>query len=205
MTEKILSKSSSFNQKKINHIFHYTHEFESLQKIIENGFSPSYCKEVIDEIDYFIPMVSFCNIPLKDVGLYMHYGDYGIGLQLDWAIRNSISPVVYIHENTPFKSLHRKINEVLIRKSVDEVLMSKINHNQSLNETNQLNQKEEFEFIELLKTINNITVPALQFFKNWKTTYKGKEILTYQEREWRFIPNLAENKRIITSIDSEYK
>lgn len=65
---------SDFNQKKINHIFHYADNFEIFQKILKNGFAPSYCSENINKIEYFIPMVSFCNIPLRDVDSYMRYG-----------------------------------------------------------------------------------------------------------------------------------
>src|SRR5659263_94182 len=99
MTLKIDTKTikNEFNQKKINHIFHYTSNFDVLLKILKNGFEPSYCAERINDVEYYIPMISFCNIPLRDVDLYMRYGKYGIGMSLEWAEENSISPVVYIH------------------------------------------------------------------------------------------------------------
>ena len=60
---------------------------------------------------------------------------------------------------------------------------------------------------EILNQINEITVPTLQFFKNWKTLYKQNEIITYQEREWRYIPNLSKSneKMIITEYDNEFE
>lgn len=102
--------NKEFNQKKVNLVFHYTKKLEFLLNILKDGFQPSYCYEKINDLEYYIPMVSFCNIPLTDVDDYMRYGKYGIGLSLDWAIRNGISPVVYIHENTPFANLHKQIN-----------------------------------------------------------------------------------------------
>lgn len=187
---------NDFNQKKINHIVHYLDNFDILLKILKDGFAPSYCLERINDFDYYIPMTSFCNIPLKDVDLYMRYGKYGIGMSLDWALKNSISPVVYIHETTPFRELHSKINKIHLFKMAKKLFD---------NEVLEIMEKkvEEFDYSEYDKTlqeINDVTVPAIQFFKNWKTNYKGKEIVTYHEREWRYIPKL-ENNRLLSSED----
>ena len=103
-----------FNQKKVGHIFHYTKTFDSLLGILKSGFLPSYCQETVGDLKYLIPMVSFCNISIRDVGLYMRYGDYGIGMTMDWALQNRISPVIYVHENSPFSDLHNKVNKLLL-------------------------------------------------------------------------------------------
>ena len=95
-----------FKQKKINHVFHYTKRYDWLQKILKTGFAPSYCYERINDSEFFIPMISFCNIPLKDVDNYMRYGKYGIGMSMEWAVRNNISPVIYIHDQTPFRDFY---------------------------------------------------------------------------------------------------
>lgn len=158
MKSKIDNKilENDFNQKKVNHIVHYLDNFKILLKILKDGFAPSYCLENTISSEYYIPMVSFCNIPLKDVDQYMRYGKYGIGMSLDWALKNGISPVVYIHENTPFKDFSKKL------------FYSCLNKND----------------INYFDVILNATLPTIQFFKNWKTIYKGKEIITYHEREW---------------------
>lgn len=162
----------SFKQKKISHLFHYTTEFDILLNIIENGFSPSYCYENIDELEYYIPMVSFCNIPITDVQLYMRYGEYGIGIDLEWARKRSISPVVYIHDSTPFKGLHRRINEILLNNYLFKSLQS-LTLEITDGEENDKKKEEENNFIKSLKSINDETVPAIQFFKNWKTMHEG--------------------------------
>ncbi len=201
------SLTDEFNQKRVNHIFHYTTSYDKLIKILKNGFAPSYCKEEISDTSYLIPMVSFCNISIRDVDLYMRYGKYGIGISLDCAIRNRISPVIYFHENSPFNNLHSQINEATILNIAGRQLRSAREQFQDA-----LNRGIEYKFEydesddgNLLGAINNLTVPTLQYFKYWKTFYKGKEIITYQEREWRFIPQLKEEKRIIPFSDSEYK
>lgn len=190
-----------FNQKQINHIFHYTKKFEVLLNILKNGFLPSYCLEKINDVEYYIPMVSFCNIPLRDVGLYMSYGKYGIGMSLEWTLKNSISPVVYIHENTPFKTFHNKmfflhfknmINDIFDNRSFDEMKIREENLDYS-------------RYDENLNEIKEIAISAIQFFKNWETLHNGREVRTYQEREWRYIPELENEKRIITTDDAEFK
>lgn len=159
-----------FNQKKINHIFHYTNSFEILMKILRNGFAPSYCSEKINDIEYFIPMVSFCNIPLKDVDNYMRYGKYGIGMNLDWAVNNGISPVIYIHENTPFRELHSQINFIHLMNLANKMLGDKFKEI-----TDNIENKKDYSNDEtIIKDINNITVITLQFFKNWKAKYQKK-------------------------------
>ncbi|PWJ33125.1 abortive infection system antitoxin AbiGi family protein [Sediminitomix flava] len=152
-----------FKQKRINHIFHYSNKFEVILKILNNGFAPSYCEENFLGQEFYIPMVSFCNIPLRDVDLFMRYGKHGIGMSLEWALKNSITPVVYVHDNTPFE-----------RQTYYQ---------------------------------NEIETPMISYFKNWKTTYKKKEIITYQEREWRYIPNISDSKhkRIISRSDVEFQ
>ena len=191
---------NGFNQKKINHIFHYTDNFEVLLKILKNGFAPSYCKELINNVEYYIPMISFCNIPLRDVDLYMRYGKYGIGMSLEWALKNSISPVIYIHEMTPFKNFHANLISLHFNKMLNEIFV-----NQTFEGIG--NRVKDFDYSEhdkSLKIITEINISTIQFFKNWKTFNKGKEIITYQEREWRFIPELENEKRIITTNDEEF-
>lgn len=52
-----------------NTIIHFTKNFTNLKGILANNFKVSYCREKIisesKEIDYLIPMVSFCDIPFR--------------------------------------------------------------------------------------------------------------------------------------------
>lgn len=200
-SKKNLNKNEiEFNQKKINHIFHYTDNFEVLLKIMKNGFSPSYCAERINNVEYYIPMVSFCNIPLRDVDLYVRYGKYGIGMSLEWALKNSISPVVYIHETTPFRNFHINLISSHFNRMFNEIF-----DNQNFeNIENRVNNFDYSNYNKSLNEITDINISAIQFFKNWKTYYKRTEIRTYQEREWRFIPKLENEKKLITENDNEF-
>lgn len=198
----------SFSQKRINHIFHYSKTFDSLVGIISSGFSPSYCLEKISDLTYLIPMVSFCNISIRDVDLYMRYGDYGIGMSLDWAIKNRISPVIYVHETSPFNNLHSEVNKLLIWDVINKQLadfQSQIEEAVAKGEEYKYSPPADDKYTQLLSDINRITVPALQFFKNWKVLYNKQEIITYQEREWRYVPELSEEKKIIPSSDKDFE
>lgn len=191
-----------FEQKKINHIFHYTKKISLLKSMLNNGFAASYCFEKVGDNNYYIPMVSFCNISIKDVELYARYGDYGIGMSLDWAIKNAISPVVYTHENTKYRNIHSDINNIqicnLVEKMIPNILEAKLKGN--------VDTTDYTEYEKIIEEINRITVPAIQHFKNWKVQYKGKEIITYMEREWRFIPHLPEGvSTIIHETENEFE
>ena len=189
--KKIKVDNNQFNQKKINHIFHYTNNFEVFLKILNNGFIPSYCEEKINDIEYYIPMVSFCNIPLRDVDLYMRYGKYGIGMSLEWALKNSISPVIYIHENTPFRDFNKSLNSIGLNNMIEQLFDNQTFSNIENNIKNNIERHTENS-----KKISEINISLIQFFKNWKTYYKKNEIITYQEREWRFIPELENEKKV---------
>ena len=164
-----------FEQKKINHVFHYTNRFEFLEGIIMDGFKPSYCKEQIEGLQYLSPMVSFCNIPIGEVDKYARYGKNGIGMSMEWAIENKINPVQYIHKGSKF------INILHVEGLFNETF------------NNQYEQR-----------LVRIAIDLLQNIKYWKTIHKGKEINTYQEREWRYVPDFS-NSDYLEIIDSQYE
>lgn len=165
-----------FSQKQINHVFHYTGRFESLEEILMSGFIPSYCKESIRKQNYLTPMVSFCNIPISEVDKYMRYGKNGIGMSLDWAVKNGISPVTYFHNGSNIQLLLDGLNTA-----------GKLDKNTS---------RYGSHFI-----IDAVAIKLLQNLKFWKTRYSGEDVVTYQEREWRYIPNLDEYSIIHEKYD----
>jgi hypothetical protein len=171
-----------------------------VKKIIE--WAKTYAKE--NGKSYIrLDTLSFCNIPLRDSYLYMRYGKYGIGMSLDWAIKNTISPVVYIHETTPFRDFRNQINNFHI---IDTTLKMA---EKSLRDRffNNIDIPYNSDNDDLITNINRITLRTIQFFKNWKTIYQQTEIITYQEREWRYVPSLFDTneKPIITKGDEDFQ
>lgn len=179
-----------YKQKKINHIVHYTKTIDSLLNILKNGFAPSYCREEINDLEYYIPMVSFCNIPIKNVKLYMNYGNYGIGVSFEKAKEKGLTPVSYIHENTSFNRNQFKILNIA----------NKIFHN-TPNEEYIIDKYDDF------KEISKLTFEILMYLKNIHVVHKGTNIMTYNEREWRYVPNLNKSSehQIITIGSDDFK
>lgn len=53
------------NRSTTNYLFHYTKKLDTFIEILEYGFLPNYCKEIMPDGEILsIPMVSFCDIPL---------------------------------------------------------------------------------------------------------------------------------------------
>ncbi|WP_315057402.1 abortive infection system antitoxin AbiGi family protein, partial [Chryseobacterium indoltheticum] len=102
-----------------NTIIHFTKNFTNLKGILANNFRISYCREKIisenKDIDYLIPMVSFCDIPFSQILSHVNnYGSYGIGLKKKWAEEKGLNPVLYIEKksvlaNSIFSDLFEKL------------------------------------------------------------------------------------------------
>ena len=162
-----------------NTVFHYTPRLEFLLNILGNGFYPSYCKEsLISENGrriYAMPMVSFCDIPLSQVKDHMgKYGNYAIGLSIEWAVNNRLNPVLYIQETS---HLLQGINGALwfLTQEWHEYL-----------------EKEDFEqfwekgYKGWLTILNSVKPYVGPLTRNGETVdYKF-----YDEREWRYTPIL---------------
>lgn len=64
-----------------NTLFHFTKNIENVINILKNGFRPHFCVEdlniiapdlgSIDELEFAIPMVCFCDIPLSQARVHM--------------------------------------------------------------------------------------------------------------------------------------
>lgn len=121
-----------------------------------------------EDLEFAIPMVCFCDIPLSQVSLHLkHYGNYGIGLTKDWAIKNGLSPVLYVVRNSPLASLLHSIVEQLSTFPRD-----------ALGNSPALDRFHDFS--SYLKPYEGIS-PKDPSQTMWRF---------YDEREWRFVPNL---------------
>ena len=116
-----------------NILFHFTDK-DSLFKILESTFKPSYSKEYIEGIktkkEFAVPMVSFCDLKLSELKDHIDkYGNYGIGLNKSWALKNGLNPVMYINKNSHFINnlidgigeIYRTINGIVNEEDVDSL------------------------------------------------------------------------------------
>ncbi len=98
--------------KSIDHLFHFTNDINSVKEIVREGFKPSYAKETLDNKNILVPMVSFSNILLRDVGTaeVIFYGQYAVCFNRDWGINHQVNPVVYTYDNG---ILHKALSKIL--------------------------------------------------------------------------------------------
>lgn len=162
-----------------NSVFHFTNSFENLVSILENKFRPHFCLEDLtiimpdrsheDDLVLGIPMVCFCDIPLSQATPHLKiYGQYGIGLSKRWALRSGLSPVHYIIQNSPLAStLHSIIS------SLSTMPREKLG--------NSPNMDNFHEFSCYLKP-----------YKGLPLTGNSRKVRRfYDEREWRYVPDLT--------------
>jgi hypothetical protein len=164
-----------------NTLFHFTKSIENIQSILSNNFSPRYCLERVEFIDkqtldLAIPMVCFCDIPLSQIKMHIKtYGSYAIGLKKEWAQSNGISPVFYLYNNSQTSI---SINKFLKNSAfVDKAKQLLVNDNSFSK------MKEFIEFIFYCKSYMG---------EMWRNNELIKDITFYNEREWRYVPNIIE-------------
>lgn len=86
------------------HLYHFTQELNTVKLILENGFRFSLLPEkLITEFnEQLLFGISFCDIPFHNSQAHRNcYGNFAIGLSKSWGIENRITPVRYIHKNSP--------------------------------------------------------------------------------------------------------
>lgn len=86
-----------------NAFFHYTHNFEFVKNILEDGFKVFFCREEVYSSEkrvmhIGIPVVCFCDLPLSHIA-QNNYGQMGIGMSRKWGIAKMLVPVFYYPNN----------------------------------------------------------------------------------------------------------
>ena len=170
-----------------NALFHYTDKMSTIESILKEGFLLSLCKESI----FAIPMVSFCDIPISNAKYYFdNYGSYGIGMNLDWEIRNKLNPVLYIESNSYLSDKFDAGIEAgaqLYDEHIPDSILGKYN------------------------IITHLVIESHRYAKPFKGDLirKGqlieKDYKFYNEREWRYIPDIDNDYFPYGLIGEEYE
>ena len=160
-----------------NALFHFTDDLDNLLNILENDFIPHFCHEDltflapkrprIPLLQFAIPMVSFCDIPLSQVADHMRvYGRYAIGMRLPWARTHHIAPVLYVERaSTVAKALY-SIVQGIGRRPYDRL--------------------RDFPKLRLFHEFACFTKAYDGPFRHHGRTLRNHRF--YDEREWRFVP-----------------
>lgn len=171
-----------------NTLFHFTSSPDNLVNILVDGFYPRCCMENLEFIyrqresrlsttGFAIPMVCFCDIPLSQISRHVEkYGGYAIGLSKEWGESNGINPVMYELPNS---------NAIdTIRESIQTTIPYL---------TDQSFDKEEYH--KKMRKLGNQLIFFSCYLKPYKgfkwdgEGFSGDEIMFYDEKEWRYIPD----------------
>lgn len=112
-------------------LFHFTKRFNILKRIISDGIRFSFAyetlAELIKDMGFALPMVSFCDIPITRTSRHKKkYGEYMIGLDKEFLIdcyNEIINPVIYVHSVNlqkavdSFHSLNAKLLDDMVNTS----------------------------------------------------------------------------------------
>lgn len=172
--QSVLHSYSIFAMSQISSstLFHFTKKKEFLQSILCEGFWPRYCIEYCWNGNHWaIPMVCFCDIPLSLIKEHIKtYGGegWGIGMSKQWAIEQGITPVLYSSfKSDVYKLVYRFSNSLTFpstnskKMPLEELLLYRIKRTTA-------SEKEQL--------LINGAIKRKKF---------------YNEREWRFIPEIT--------------
>lgn len=201
--------------KKLNTLFHSTAKISVLKSIIKNGFSPSYAKEKFLDRDVIIAMVSFSNIPIFEARSQVDYGKYSIGLKREWGIKNKLHPVTYTYLGSEKEiSLNKLIKDFALFQSAEA--LASITNSVSFFEFQNFSENFTNLYKAILTTGNApeikkyfeeifVDVDELQlFFKHYIDQNKrGKQVYCFNDREWRFIPNINRKMYYATTASGD--
>lgn len=157
-----------------NTLFHFTREYDTLIKILKSKFYPRLCLEKrlweTGDFKWAIPMVCFCDIPLSNIAQHTKkYGNYAIGIKKTWAIKQGVTPILYVHENSGF-----------IEQGRD-----------ALNWSLELNEKEGTHSTERLAQVMSMFFMMKPYESKQIINGKKQIVRFYDEREWRYIPPIG--------------
>ena len=161
-------------------LFHFT-ERDNLLGILENEFYPHFSLEhyQINETTSFkigIPMVCFCDIPLSMTYTHMiHYGNYGIGMSKEWAKRNRLNPVIYLHSGSEATELFDNVLDSISR-DITGVRKIGIEIQSLIRQSDML-----FKLFTYTKPFDG------KINLEDKVEYRK----FYDEREWRYVPDIS--------------
>lgn len=169
-------------------LFHFVREKNYLVNILKNDFMPRYVEEKFpfeseDLSIVGVPMLCFCDIRLSDVNEHVEwYGSYGIGMRRSWAIKNGLTPVQYYNLQAQNIS-ELSFGLMKLRNTFEKKTTGKLTYTDI----------PSWYFKLYLNIWYMKPYEGKQFNK---TKNKEMDKRFYDEKEWRYIPNISELKNL---------
>ncbi len=170
-----------------NTIVHFTNSKESLKGILRDNFKIFYCMEQLsiggrEPIEFAVPMVSFCDIPLSQVKSHIvKYGAYGIGLTKEWAEKQKLNPVLYVEKDSLLSRSYAT--------AYKEYLVDPGKYIKDLD----LKERSLADIMRYMKNYQNDLIRGGKVYKNYRYS---------DEREWRYVIDFNEDIRFLLDISS---
>ena len=157
-----------------NTLFHFTSKYDTLISILKSKFFPRLCLERglwhTGNRKWAVPIVCFCDIPLSNMAEHTQkYGNYAIGIKKTWAIKQGVTPVLYVHDNSSF-----------IGHGLD-----------ALNWSLELGEKDSEHLNERLAQVMSMFFMMKPYEGYQERDGKRKKVRFYDEREWRYLPPIG--------------
>lgn len=174
-------------------LFHFTKK-RFIPKILKDGLRVTYCKEQFLDTVLGIPMISFCDIPLSRTDEHRKkYGNYAIGFDKEKMLKNEVlkkilNPIIYCNSDILEKSIISFSEEYEdIKQKIDNLTQETESSNIILCKkgiSSAIVAGKKARSLRIKSLSNNI----LGFTKHYKGIgKKNKEIIFYDECEWRII------------------
>lgn len=177
-----------------NTLFHFTHEQDTLLKILEFGFRPKYSREFGKSTnnrpsESHIPMVCFCDLPLSSIERHSKgyectlngishpikgYGEFGLGLSKEWGVRQNLNPVTYV-----------TLKSHLLNYAIDTVSRSGAIVDEYFSGVNNDIRNVPKRIIDSIHNIYGSALNVISYIKPYEDFETGQRY--YNEREWRFV------------------
>lgn len=206
-----------------NSLFHFTSKIDNIKDILQNGFWPKYCRESNwkkDYIDFAVPMVCFCDIPLSLILEHItFYGGFGIGVSKKWILeQKTITPVQYVssgsHEYSAILKILTKLkNSTINEAEIHKLLLAK-KVNGYINKDNNKRYKKfyderEWRHIPTKLNKNDLIIPIKNnvFFQRESYSQKTKDnslIIPADNIQYLIIPNENYRDKLIQIINKIY-
>lgn len=166
-----------------NTLFHFTNSLQHVISILTHDFRPHYSlenlnvlapmDEYLPSLEFAIPMVCFCDIPLSAAAQHMAvYGSYGIGLTKEWGRNHGIAPVLYTYPDSGVAKRLRDLVKGLFNEPIDTVDAENV-------------QDHFFDFSCFIKPYEGHLTRSGR--------YKD-QVRFYDEREWRYVSRSMEGE-----------
>ena len=162
-------------------LYHFAKSIDIVLSIIRTGFYPRTAREdmnfLVKKLDHAYigtPMVCFTDIPLDHLEEHTkQYGEYGIGMNKEWGIRNGLNPILYVVDDSDLNKAILDLQGHIADKNIHD--------------------KKE------LKNVGKLYWRVAGYFKRYMESESIKPY--YDEREWRYLVPFNEGEHIFRLID----